>query len=82
MSYEYKELIEQAIIDDDRLLESEEVFKELDEVYAKAEAFDDLMELIINNVTLYKGKSKESKVKVDWDAFSDHKYELVESDDQ
>ena len=40
MSYEYKELIEQAIIDDDRPLDWEEGFKELDEVYAKAQAFD------------------------------------------
>ena len=45
MSYEYKELIEQAIIDDDRPLDWEEGFKELDEVYAKAEAFDDVIEL-------------------------------------
>ena len=36
MSYEYKALIEQAIIDDDRPLDWEEGFKELDEVYAKA----------------------------------------------
>ena len=35
MSYEYKELIEQAIIDDDRPLDWEEGFKELDEVYAQ-----------------------------------------------
>ena len=52
MSYEYKELIEQAIIDDDRPLDWEEGFKELDEVYAqaakadeyeaKAKAFDEL----------------------------------------
>ena len=43
MSYEYKELIEQAIIDDDRPLDWEEGFKELDEVYAKAEAFDEIV---------------------------------------
>ena len=43
MSYEYKALIEQAIIDDDRPLDWEEGFKELDEVYAKARAFDDVM---------------------------------------
>ena len=46
MSYEYKALIEQAIIDDDRPLDWEEGFKELDEVYAKAQAYDDIMELI------------------------------------
>jgi len=40
MSYEYKELIEQAIIDDDRPLDWEEGFKELDEVYARAQAFE------------------------------------------
>ena len=45
MSYEYKELIEQAIIDDDRPLDWEEGFKELDEVYARAQAFDDVIEL-------------------------------------
>ena len=45
MSYEYKELIEQAIIDDDRPLDWEEGFKELDVVYAKAQAFDDVIEL-------------------------------------
>lgn len=44
MSYEYKELIEQAIIDDDRPLDWEEGFKELDEVYAKAQAFDRYIE--------------------------------------
>ena len=54
MSYEYKELIEQAIIDDDRPLDWEEGFKELDEVYAqaakadeyeaKAKAFDRIVE--------------------------------------
>ena len=43
MSYEYKALIEQAIIDDDRPLDWEEGFKELDEVYAKAEAFDEIV---------------------------------------
>ena len=43
MSYEYKELIEQAIIDDDRPLDWEEGFKELDEVYAKAQAFDEIV---------------------------------------
>ena len=53
MSYEYKALIEQAIIDDDRPLDWEEGFKELDEVYAqaakadeyeaKAKAFDAIM---------------------------------------
>ena len=53
MCYEYKELIEQAIIDDDRPLDWEEGFKELDEVYAqaakadeyeaKAKAFDAIM---------------------------------------
>ena len=41
MSYEYKELIEQAIIDDDRPLDWEEGFKELDEVYAKAAKADE-----------------------------------------
>ena len=56
MSYEYKALIEQAIIDDDRPLDWEEVFKELDEVYAqaakadeyeaKAKALDRIVELI------------------------------------
>ena len=54
MSYEYKGLIEQAIIDDDRPLDWEEGFKELDEVYAqaakadeyeaKAKAFDRIVE--------------------------------------
>ena len=54
MSYEYKELIEQAIIDDDRPLDWEEGFKELDHVYAqaakadeyeaKAKAFDRIVE--------------------------------------
>ena len=43
MSYEYKELIEQAIIDDDRPLDWEEGFKELDEVYAKSQAFDEIV---------------------------------------
>ena len=43
MSYEYKELIEQAIIDDDRPLDWEEGFKKLDEVYAKAQAFDEIV---------------------------------------
>lgn len=42
MSYEYKELIEQAIIDDDRPIDWEEGFNELDEVYAKAQAFDEI----------------------------------------
>ena len=41
MSYEYKELIEQAIIDDDRPLDWEEGFKELDEVYAQATKADE-----------------------------------------
>ena len=41
MSYEYKELIEQAIIDDDRPLDWEEGFKELDEVYAQADKADE-----------------------------------------
>ena len=41
MSYEYKELIEQAIIDDDRPLDREEGFKELDEVYAQAAKADE-----------------------------------------
>ena len=41
MSYEYKELIEQAIIDDDRPLDWEEGFKELDEVYAQAAKSDE-----------------------------------------
>ena len=45
MSYEYKELIEQAIIDDDRPLDWEEGFKELDEVYAKAEAFNKIRQV-------------------------------------
>ena len=43
MSYEHKELIEQAIIDDDRPLDWEEGFKELDEVYAKSQAFDEIV---------------------------------------
>ena len=43
MSYEYKALIEQAIIDDDRPLDWEEGFKELDEVYARAQAFDEVI---------------------------------------
>ena len=43
MSYEYKELIEQSIIDDNRPLDWEEGFKELDEVYAKAQAFDEIV---------------------------------------
>ena len=41
MSYEYKELIEQAIIDDDRPLDWEEGFKELDRVYAQAAKADE-----------------------------------------
>ena len=41
MSYEYKELIEQAIIDDDRPLDWEEGFKELDHVYAQADKADE-----------------------------------------
>ena len=41
MSYEYKELIEQAIIDDDRPLDWEEGFNELDEVYAQASKADE-----------------------------------------
>ena len=41
MSYEYKELSEQAIIDDDRPLDWEEGFKELDEVYAQAAKADE-----------------------------------------
>ena len=41
MSYEYKELIEQAIIDDDRPLDWEEGFKEPDEVYAQAAKADE-----------------------------------------
>ena len=41
MSYEYKALIEQAIIDDDRPLDWEEGFKELDEVYAQATKADE-----------------------------------------
>ena len=41
MSYEYKELIEQAIIDDDRPLDWEEGFKELDKVYAQAAKADE-----------------------------------------
>src|SRR5699024_168890 len=41
MCYEYKELIEQAIIDDDRPLDWEEGFKELDEVYAQAAKADE-----------------------------------------
>ena len=43
MSYEYKALIEQAIIDDNRPLDWEEGFKELDEVYAKSQAFDEIV---------------------------------------
>ena len=41
MSYEYKALIEQAIIDDDRPLDWEEGFKELDRVYAQAAKADE-----------------------------------------
>ena len=41
MSYEHKELIEQAIIDDDRPLDWEEGFKELDRVYAQAAKADE-----------------------------------------
>ena len=41
MCYEYKELIEQAIIDDDRPLDCEEGFKELDHVYAQAAKADE-----------------------------------------
>ena len=48
MCYEYKELIEQAIIDDDRPLDWEEGFKELDEVYAQAAKADE-----------YEAKNKE-----------------------
>ena len=48
MSYEYKELIEQAIIDDDRPLDWEEGFKELDHVYAQAAKADE-----------YEAKNKE-----------------------
>ena len=61
MSYEYKELIEQAIIDDDRPLDWEEGFKELDEVYAqaskadeyeaKAKAFDRIENLVKTELT-------------------------------
>ena len=67
MSYEYKELIEQAIIDDDRPLDWEEGFKELDHVYAqatkadeyeaKAKAHDDTLKTLdklINNDERYK----------------------------
>ena len=67
MSYEHKELIEQAIIDDDRPLDWEEGFKELDEVYAqaakadeyeaKAKAYDDTLKTLdklINNDERYK----------------------------
>lgn len=60
MSYEYKALIEQAIIDDDRPLDWEEGFKELDEVYAqaakadeyeaKAKAFDQTKETLKEDV--------------------------------
>ena len=41
MCYEYKELIEQAIIDDGRPLDWEEGFKELDRVYAQAAKADE-----------------------------------------
>ena len=61
MSYEYKELIEQAIIDDDRPLDWEEGFKELDEVYAqaakadeyeaKAKAYDHIENLVRTELT-------------------------------
>ena len=61
MSYEHKELIEQAIIDDDRPLDWEEGFKELDEVYAqaakadeyeaKAKAFDHIENLVKTELT-------------------------------
>ena len=67
MSYEYKALIEQAIIDDDRPLDWEEGFKELDHVYAqaakadeyeaKAKAHDDTLKTLdklINNDERYK----------------------------
>ena len=61
MCYEYKALIEQAIIDDDRPLDWEEGFKELDEVYAqaakadeyeaKAKAFDHIENLVKTELT-------------------------------
>ena len=61
MSYEHKELIEQAIIDDDRPLDWEEGFNELDEVYAqaakadeyeaKAKAFDHIKNLVKTELT-------------------------------
>ena len=61
MSYEHKELIEQAIIDDDRPLDWEEGFKELDEVYAqaakadeyeaKAKAYDHIENLVRTELT-------------------------------
>ena len=61
MSYEYKELIEQAIIDDDRPLDWEEGFKELDHVYAqaakadeyeaKAKAYDHIENLVKTELT-------------------------------
>ena len=61
MSYEYKALIEQAIIDDDRPLDWEEGFKELDEVYAqaakadeyeaKAKAYDHIENLVRTELT-------------------------------
>ena len=67
MCYEYKELIEQAIIDDDRPLDWEEGFKELDHVYAqaakadeyeaKAKAYDDTLKTLdklINDDERYK----------------------------
>ena len=61
MSYEYKELIEQAIIDDDRPLDWEGGFKELDHVYAqaakadeyeaKAKAYDQIENLVKTELT-------------------------------
>ena len=65
MSYEYKELIEQAIIDDDRPLDWEEGFKELDEVYAKAQAFDEIVDCLEKQVA-YGLKDSEVLSEIDY----------------
>ena len=75
MSYEYKELIEQAIIDDDRPLDWEEGFKELDEVYAqaakadeyeaKAKAFDEIVDCLEKQVA-YGLKDSEVLSEIDY----------------
>ena len=75
MSYEYKELIEQAIIDDDRPLDWEEGFKELDEVYeqaakadeyeAKSQAFDEIVDCLEKQVA-YGLKDSEVLSEIDY----------------